>query len=66
MDKEMNQNIANISNGVMWLVSGFLVWSIAENGFNMTGWRLFEIIKEFIAKKIKANTGININKNLKP
>ena len=60
MDREMKNNIASVYNGVMWLISGFLTYSVAENAFNLTGWKLFSIIKEFIKKKTKENTDLDL------
>lgn len=63
MDKENQQSVASLSNGVTWLVTGFLVWSIAENGFAITGWKLFKILKAFVKNKIQQNTDINIEQD---
>ena len=60
MDREMHQDTLSLANMSSWIISGFLIYSIAENGFEITGGRLFLIIKSLIGKKVKDNTGINI------
>lgn len=61
MDKEMNQKIAASYNIAAWLISGFYVWSASENMDQLTGGRIFGILKGFVGKKIEKDTGINLN-----
>jgi FtsH-binding integral membrane protein len=61
MDKEMHQETLSLANISSWLVSGFLAFSIADNGFKVTGGRLFLNLKTFIRKKVEDNTGINLD-----
>lgn len=61
MDKEMNQKIAASYNIAAWLISGFYVWSASENMDQLTGGRIFGILKGFVSKKIEKDTGINLN-----
>ena len=61
MDKEMNQQAFSMSNIAAWLISGFLIYSAAENGFELTGGKLFLSIKTLIKKKVQENTGIDIS-----
>ena len=60
MDKEMHQETLSLANISSWLVSGFLAFSIADNGFKLTGGRLFLSVKTMIRKKVQENTGIEI------
>lgn len=60
MDKEMHQDTVSLANGVAWLISGFLAYSAAENGYQLTGVKLFLSIKKQIKKKVKDVTGFNI------
>jgi FtsH-binding integral membrane protein len=60
MDKEMHQETLSLANISSWLVSGFLAFSIADNGFKVTGGRLFLSVKTMIRKKVQENTGIEI------
>lgn len=60
MDKEMDQNIAASYNIAAWLISGFYAWSALENMDQLTGSRIFGILKLFIAKRVEDNTGIDI------
>jgi uncharacterized membrane protein YeaQ/YmgE (transglycosylase-associated protein family) len=61
MDKEMNQNIASSYNIAAWLISGFYTWSASENMDQLTGGRIFGIMKGFLAKRVEQNTGVNLN-----
>lgn len=60
MDKENNQDVVSVYNGFTWLVTGFLIYSIAENGFALTKWDFFIILKSFIKKKTETITDIDI------
>jgi hypothetical protein len=46
-----------------WLISGFLAYGAADNGFKLTGGILFLNVKKFIRKKFQDNTGIDIEEN---
>jgi len=61
MDKEMKQDTVSLSNISSWLISGFLVYSAAENGFILTGNKLFLALKNWIKDKVKSNTGVDID-----
>lgn len=65
MDKEMSQDIAHSYNIAAWLISGFYAWSASENMDTLTGGRIFGILKSFLAKRVEANTGINLNEDIK-
>jgi len=59
-DKEMGQNVVSMSKTIGYLVSGFLIYSIAQNGYRLTGGLVFLSVQSLIKKKVKDNTGIDI------
>ena len=61
MDREMNQDTVSLANISSWLISGFLVYSAAENGFILTGNKLFLTLMKWIKDKVQSNTGVNID-----
>jgi drug/metabolite transporter (DMT)-like permease len=63
MDKEMHQDTVSLAYAAAWLVTGFLAYSAADNGFQITGGVLFLNMKKFIGKKFQDNTGIDIEEN---
>ncbi|WP_321321476.1 phage holin family protein [Labilibaculum sp.] len=60
MDKEMNQKTIASYNIAAWLISGFFLWSFAENMFDLTGGRIFEILKTYINKRVENTTGVDL------
>jgi hypothetical protein len=60
MDREMTQDFISMYKTTAWIISGFTAYSIAKNGFELTGSKLFLIIKSTIGKKVEENTGVNI------
>lgn len=63
MDKEMKQDTVSLANIASWIISGFLAYSAAENGFEITGGKIFIIIKSFLKKKVEDNTGVDLDNN---
>lgn len=63
MDKEMHQEIAASYNIAAWLISGFYAWSASENMDELTGGRIFKILKGFLEKRVETTTGINLNEH---
>ncbi|MFZ4707827.1 MAG: phage holin family protein [Bacteroidales bacterium] len=61
MDREMKQDTFSLANISAWLVTGFLAYSAAENGYEVTGGKLFLTIKSLIRKKVQDNTGIDMD-----
>lgn len=61
-DKVTNQNTVDLANITSWLITGFLTYSVAENGYALTGGKLFLAVKSVIRKKVEDNTGISIDK----
>lgn len=62
-DKILDQNTIDTSGIMSWLVTGFLAYSIAENGYLITGGLLFLKIKSQLRNKIKSTYGIDIDKD---
>lgn len=60
MGKEMHLG-KDLYNVAAWLVTGFVGFSAAENAYKITGGKIFLLLKSFISKKVKDNTGIDIN-----
>lgn len=60
MDKEMHQKTVASYNIAAWLVSGFFLWSFAENMHDLTGGRIFEILKSYINKRVENTTGVDL------
>lgn len=63
MDKEMHQETVSLAYTAAWLITGFLAYSAADNGFQITGGKLFLTLKSFIGKKFRDNTGIDMEEN---
>jgi len=61
MDREMKQDTFSLANISAWLVTGFLAYSAAENGYGVTGGKLFLNIKSLIRNKVQENTGIDLD-----
>jgi len=60
MGKEMRIAV-DLYNFAAWMVTGFILYSAAENGYRMTGGKFFLMIKNLIRKKVEENTGIDID-----
>jgi len=63
MNKEMHQDTVSIENIVSWTITGFLIYSAAENGYELTGGRILLNIKSMIRNKVQENTGIDLDKD---
>jgi len=60
MDKEMHQEVAATYNVAAWLICGFYAWSASENMDDLFGGKLFRILKDFFAKRVEDQTGIQL------
>ena len=60
MDKEMHQKTVASFNIAAWLISGFFLWSFAENMYTLTGGRIFEVLKSYINKRVENATGVDL------
>ena len=66
MDREMHQSVAATYNIAAWLIAGFYAWSISESMDQLTGGRIFCLLKSFFAKRVQEQTGVDItNENIK-
>lgn len=61
MDREMHQETVSLANISSWLISGFLAYSAADNGYQLTGGKFFISVKSLIRKKVQENTGIDMD-----
>jgi hypothetical protein len=64
MDKEMGQTFVKSYNIVAWIICGFMVYSILENGYKLTRSRFLIALKSLINKKVQDNTGVDIEKEI--
>lgn len=60
MGKEMHIG-SDLYNYAAWLITGFILYSAAENAYRLTGGKYFLLLKKLLAKKIEENTGIDVN-----
>ena len=59
-DKTYNQNVICTYKVVGWFISGVLLYSIAENGYQITKWSVFPKIGNMFKTNVKDKTGIDI------
>lgn len=62
-DKTYNQEVVSTYKIIGWFISGVLLYSIAENGYQITKWTVFPKLSELIQGKIKERTGIDVDDN---
>jgi phage-related holin len=62
-DNVYNQEMFVGHKIIGWFISGMLLFSIVENGFQITKWSVFGDLLRFIKSKIKEKTGIEIFKS---
>ena len=60
-DEVYNQEFVSTYKIVGWFISGVLLYSIAENGFQITKWSTFNKIGNALHSKMKESTGLDIN-----
>lgn len=61
MGKEMGIG-KELYNLAAWIIAGAFGYSAVVNGYKLTGGKVLLLIKETLNKKIKDNTGINMDK----
>lgn len=61
-DTTYKQEMVETYRIVGWFISGVLLFSIAENGYLITRWKVFSRVGSFLSKKIKDATGHEIDK----
>lgn len=64
-DKILNQNTIDTAGIMSWLVTGFLIYSIAQNGYKMTGAIVFLGINKWIRKRVLDMSSVDIEKIIK-
>lgn len=60
-DDVFNQTLVCSYKIIGWFISGVLLYSIAENGYQITKWSVFPKLGELIRGKIKGETGMDVN-----
>lgn len=59
-DKTYNQNVVCTYKVIGWFISGVLLYSIAENGYQITRWSVFPKIGNMFKTNVKDKTGLDI------
>lgn len=59
-DQVYSQEMVSTYKIIGWFISGVLLYSIAENGYQITKWSVFPKIGNFVSQKVKDNSGISI------
>lgn len=60
-DQVYEQELVSTYKMIGWFISGVLLYSIAENGYQITKWSAFTKIGNSLNDKIKNTTGMNLN-----
>lgn len=60
-DTVYNQEVVSTYKMIGWFISGVLLYSIAENGYQVTKWSVFPKIGNLFKKNVKDNTGLDID-----
>lgn len=63
MDKEMHQTVAASYNIAAYVISGFFLWSAADNMDELLGGGIFKILKDYVSDRVKSITGVDLKKN---
>jgi len=61
-DTTFNQSFVSTYNLIAWFISGVLIYSIAENGYGITRWKVFKKIQTSLSDKVEGETGVNVSK----
>lgn len=62
-DSVYQQELVATYKIIGWFISGVLLASIVQNGYQITKWNMFSFLGDFLKEKIQQNTGINIDKD---
>lgn len=62
-DTVYRQEVVDTYKIVGWFISGVILFSIAENGYLITGWTVFSRVGRLLSKKIKDATGQDLTEN---
>lgn len=60
-DEVYHQEFVSTYKIIGWFISGVLLYSIAENGYQITKWSAFTKIGSALHTKVKESTGLDIN-----
>lgn len=60
-DEVYQQEIVSTYKVIGWFISGVLLYSIAENGYQITKWSIFPKIGSLINDKMKTTTGFDVD-----
>lgn len=60
-DKVYEQELVSTYKIIGWFISGVLLYSIAENGYQITKWSIFPKIGSLINDSVKSKTGLDTN-----
>lgn len=61
-DEVYSQEVISTYKVIGWFISGVLLYSISENGYQITKWSVFPRIGEIINEKVISYTGIDPEK----
>ena len=64
-DKVYAQELVCTYKVIGWFISGVLLYSIAENGYQITNWNVFKQVGDAVKSKTKESTGLEIEDNEK-
>lgn len=62
LDQNTGQEWVSIYKTLGWFISALLLFSIAKNGYVVTGWNVFRLMRKAVNKKIKDEAGIELEK----
>jgi len=60
-DLTYNQDMVSTYKIIGWFISGVLLYSIAENGYNITKWSVFPKLGGLIKNHVSDRTGLDID-----
>lgn len=59
-DNVYQQDIVCTHKVVGWFISGVILYSIAENGYQISNWKVFQKVAELLRGKVKDSTGLDV------
>lgn len=64
-DNTFGQEFVSSYKIIGWFIAGVLLYSVAENGYQITSWKVFSDIGSIVKKKVETETGetLECNKN---
>lgn len=64
-DEVYEQELVSTYKVIGWFISGVLLYSIAENGYQITKWSVFPKLGNILKDNVKSKTGLDINDEIK-